>query len=402
MIAFVVNQFPRQVDAYFLRELTGLRDLGLEYRIYSLLPKPRGWKIHAAAAELLPLTVYPPTSPWTWLRALGLALRHPIRLLSWLATIVGGHLTSPMALLKTLAIVPQSLAFAIDIQDRGITHIHASWATHPASAAWLIATLTGLSYSFTGHATDIFVHRSMLPEKIARARRVITCTAYNRQYLQAMAPTHRNRVVTVYHGVDLARFAPSGAAHDPDLILTIGTLRSCKGMDDLIRAVGLLRERGRPVRLEIIGEGEDRPALEALIRELDLEAAVRLLGYLPQEDVIPAYHRAAVVALPAHIDDHFGIPNILIESLAAGTPGVSTELPSLGELLEHERSGLFVAERDPERLADAIERLLAAPQWAAALAAEGRRRVESHFDGRRTVEQLAEALRDAQRRQEAA
>ena len=99
--------------------------------------------------------------------------------------------------------------------------------------------------------------------------------------------------------------------------------------------------------------------------------------------------------LPAHHEDHFGIPNILIEGLAAGAPVICTELPSLGELVEHGRSGLFVPERDPERLAAAIAELLDDPQRGAALAAEGRRRVAENFDMRRTVDRLFEKFRAA-------
>jgi glycosyltransferase involved in cell wall biosynthesis len=199
----------------------------------------------------------------------------------------------------------------------------------------------------------------------------------------------------VYHGVDLPRFARNGTSREPDLVVSVGTLRACKGFDDLIRAIGLLRDRGRVVRLEIIGEGEDRPSLEALVRELDLADRVRLVGYRPQEEVIPAYHRAAAVVLPAHHEDHFGIPNILIEGLAARTPVICTELPSLGELVEHGKSGLFVPERDPTRLAEAIELLLRDPERGTRLADEGYRRVAAHFDMRRTVDELYQAFRNA-------
>src|SRR5262249_30897203 len=128
---------------------------------------------------------------------------------------------------------------------------------------------------------------------------------------------------------------------------------------------------------------------------LGLTEQVRLVGYQPQEEVIPAYHRAAAVALPAHLEDHFGIPNILIEGLAAGAPVVCTELPSLHELIEHGTSGLFVPERDPKALADALQRLLVDPADAARMAAEGRRRVAASFDMKQTVAQLAATLRAA-------
>ncbi|MFM7141408.1 MAG: glycosyltransferase family 4 protein, partial [Alphaproteobacteria bacterium] len=306
-----------------------------------------------------------------------------------------GHRKLPGQLARAVAILPQSLAFADDMKRRGVRHLHANWATYPATAAWTISRLTGIPFSFSGHATDIFVHKAMLAEKIAAARFVVTCTGYNRGYLAAVAPSHADRIETVYHGVDLDRFERGDATREPDLVLSVGTLRSCKGFDDLVRAIGLLRDRGRKARLEILGEGEDRPELERLVAELRLGDRVFLPGYRPQEEVVPAYHRASAVVLPAHHEDHFGIPNILIEGLAAGAPVVCTELPSLGELVEHGRSGLFVPERDPARLAEAIAELLDDPARGAAMAAEGRRRVAERFDMRRTVDRLYEKFRAA-------
>jgi colanic acid/amylovoran biosynthesis glycosyltransferase len=395
MLAFIVNQFPRQVDAYFLRELLGLLDSGLDFQIYSLLAPPKGWKVHADAKPLLERVVYPPAPGELIRHALGSSAAHPAKVSKMLARIAWGHRSMPTALAKSLAIVPQSLAFARDMQARGVHHMHANWATYPATAAMLIAELTGIPYSFSGHATDIFVHHAMLREKIDGARFVVTCTRFNRGYLADIAPERADRIQTVYHGVDLPRFAQNGTPRAPNRILTVGTLRACKGIDDLIRALAILRERGIEAELEIVGDGEERAALEALIRSLGLESKVILAGYLPQEEVIPAYHRAAVVALPAHHEDHFGIPNILIEGLAAGAPVVCTELPSLHELIEHGQSGLFVPERDPKALADALQRLLADPADAARMAAEGRRRVAASFDMKQTVAQLARTLRAA-------
>jgi colanic acid/amylovoran biosynthesis glycosyltransferase len=389
MLALIVNQFPRQVDAYFLRELSGLAERGLDFEIYSLLPPPRGWKVHAQAQPLLERTVYPPPLGRLAVGAGRTALGHPAAVARALARIAWGHRSVPAALAKSMAIVPQTLAFATRMQASGVRHIHANWATYPATAALVISRLTGIPYSFSGHATDIFVHRAMLAEKIAAARFVITCTEYNRGYLAGVAAGHAERIRTVYHGVDLARFERNGAPRARDLVLAVGTLRACKGFEELIQAIAILRDRGLTARLEIVGEGEDRGKLEALIQSLGLGDRVRLVGYVPQEELIPAYRRASVVALPAHLEDHFGIPNILIEGLAAGTPVICTELPSLGELVEHEKSGLFVPERDPLALADALARLIDQPELAEALAAEGHRRVASKFDMRRTVGELA-------------
>jgi len=395
MLAFIVNQFPRQVDAYFLRELLGLRAAGLDFTIYSLLRPPKGWKVHADAEPLLERVVYPPAPADLARHAAAVTAAHPAVVAKLVAQIAWGHRSMPAALAKSLAIVPQSLAFARDMEARGVRHIHANWATYPCTSAMVIARLTGIPYSFSGHATDIFVHHAMLREKIAAARFVVTCTRFNRGYLAGIAPERADSIQTVYHGVDLPRFARNGTPRIAHRVLTVGTLRACKGIDELIQAVAILRDRGTEVDLEIIGDGEDRPALEALIRTLRLGDKVLLRGYLPQEEVIPAYHRAAVVALPAHHEDHFGIPNILIEGLAAGTPVVCTELPSLHELIEHGKSGLFVPERDPQALADALQRIFDDPAAAARMAEEGRRRVAESFDMEQTVAQLAATLNAA-------
>lgn len=401
MLAFIVNQFPRQVDAYFLRELRGLHESGLDFGIYSLLPAPKGWKIHEDARPLLERTVYPPAPAPLGGQTLAHLARHPAQSMGIAARIVAGHRTMPNALAKSVAILPQSLAFAREMQQRGVRHIHANWATYPATAAMVINELTGIPFSFSGHATDIFVHHAMLKEKIEAARFVITCTKFNREYLADIAPEHADRIRTVYHGVDLPAFAPTGEPRHPRLVLSAGTLRTCKGFDDLIRAIGLLRDRGSDAELEIIGEGEERAELEGLVASLSLGDRVRLPGYRPQEELIPAYQTAAAVALPAHHEDHFGIPNILIEGLAAGAPVVCTELPSLAELVEHGKSGLFVPERDPDALASALGELLSDPAKADRMAQEGRRRVVEHFDMEQTVAELVRTFQAATQREAA-
>ncbi len=401
MLAFIVNQFPRQVDAYFLRELRGLLESGLDFDIYSLLPAPRGWKVHEDARPLLERTVYPPATARLGGKTLAHLARHPAQTTGIAARIAAGHRSMPAALAKSMAVLPQSFAFAEEMRRRGVRHIHANWATYPATAAMVISELTGLPFSFSGHATDIFVHHAMLREKIEAARFVITCTKFNRGYLAEIAPAHAERIRTVYHGVDLPAFAPKGEPRDTKLVLSAGTLRTCKGFDDLIRATALLRDRGSDARLEIIGDGEERAALEELIRSLHLQDRVSLPGYRPQEELIPAYQTAGVVALPAHHEDHFGIPNILLEGLAAGAPVVCTELPSLHEVIEHERSGLFVPERDPEALADALGGLVADPERAERLAREGRRRVVENFDMTETVAELVRTFQAATQREAA-
>jgi glycosyltransferase involved in cell wall biosynthesis len=260
-----------------------------------------------------------------------------------------------------------------------------------------MADLADVPWSFAGHATDIFVERAMLPEKLRAARFAVTCTRYNREYLAGLAgPGAAERVFVGYHGVDLERFRPAPRdAGGPLRILAVGTLNECKGFDDLVAACGILAQRGVALDCRIVGDGPERRRLERDIERLGLGAAVRITGYVSQEDIVPLYQQADVVALPARSDSHFGIPNVLLEALAAGTPVVCTRLPSLDEALVDGEHGLYVPERSPEAVADALAALARDPERRRAMGAAGRRRMEALFDADRNVEALDRLLRAA-------
>ncbi len=393
-LGLVVSQFPRYVDAYFLREISALASRGIRFRIFSL----RGFDgavVHAAAKPFLPDTVYVPfLFSWPLARAHARFLyQMPLRYLGTLATVIGGTLRQPRALVRSLAVFPKSVYLAELVRTEGIAHVHANWASHPATSALVIARLTGISWSFTGHASDIYIDNAMLPEKLRAAEFVVTCTSHNQGYLaRAAGLTTADKIVVSYHGVDLARFAPPAQRPvDRFRILTAGTLRECKGFPDLVEACRLLAGRAIAFDCTIVGDGEERAGLERLIRRLGLQDRVRITGYLSQEDLIPLYQQASVVALPALSESHFGIPNVLVEALAVETPIVCTRLPSLSELMEDGECGLYVPERDPGALANALEQLARDPARCRAMGAAGRRKITTLFDAEKNTAAL-EAL----------
>lgn len=397
-MALVASQFPRNVDAYFLREISGLAARGVRLRIFSLRSFG-GAVVHAAARPLLADTVYAAfllSGPV--LRAnLRFAVRRPLRYFGTLARVVAGSLRDPRALALGLAVFPKTVYFAEQVRAEGIRHIHANWASHPALSAWVMARLTGASWSFAGHASDIYLHRTLLREKINAASFVVTCTRHNKEYLERMAGGRSDdKIVLSYHGVDLQRFKPV-ARRDGDLfrILTAGTLRECKGLPDLIEACRLLGARGVHYECTIVGDGPDRRSLERHIARAGLDGHVRITGFLSQEQLIPLYQHASVVVLPALSATHFGIPNILLEALAVETPVICTPLESLSEVMEHGTHGLFVPEQSPGELAEALEALARDPGRGRAMGAAGRRRIEELFDAEKNTSALEALFRRA-------
>ena len=384
-VALVASQFPRNVDAYFLREVAGLAARGIQFRIFSLRSYD-GKVVHQAARPLLARTVYMPflASGKLWAANARALLGSPGRYLGLLGRLVTGLWRRPRSLVRTLAVFPKSVYFAEVVRREGIRHIHANWASHPAAAALVMSELTGATWSFAGHASDIYLDAGMLRDKIRAARFVTTCTRHNKDHLiRVGGPDMADKITVSYHGVDLDRFQPVASRADgPFRILTVGTLRECKGLPDLIEACRLLGERGVAFQCAIVGDGEERRGLERLIRSVGLADRIRITGFLAQEDLIPLYQHAGAVVLPALSESHFGIPNILLEALAVGTPVICTALPSLSEFMRDGVHGIFVPEQSPPALADAIEALARDPARGRAIGAAGREQIEALFDAR--------------------
>lgn len=142
----------------------------------------------------------------------------------------------------------------------------------------------------------------------------------------------------------------------PPVILAVGRLTIPKDFPTLIRAFALVRKI-RQTRLVILGEGKDRPELEALVRELGLEEDVALPGFV--DNPYQYMKRAAVFVLSSKWE---GLPTVLIEAMACGCPVVSTDSPSgPAEILENGKWGRLVPVQSPEVLAEAILETLERP-----------------------------------------
>jgi colanic acid/amylovoran biosynthesis glycosyltransferase len=159
-----------------------------------------------------------------------------------------------------------------------------------------------------------------------------------------------------------------------------------KGFHHLVDAVGLLRDRGRPIRLDLIGGGPEEQALRARVAALDLEDRVTFHGPLTQSETRDRVREAAVLAAPCVVGldgNRDGLPTVILESLALGTPVVSTPVTGIPEAILHGRTGLLVPEGDAVALAEALDRLVADAALRCGLAEQGRRHVEEHFDTRK-------------------
>ncbi|MDQ2911422.1 MAG: glycosyltransferase [Actinomycetota bacterium] len=398
-VAYILKMYPRFSETFVLNELLELERQGLRLHVFSL-KKPDDGVFHADIARLRAKVTYLPESPLLQPGAFSGAHREVFgwnrgRYLRALGAAAKRHRTATMKqFLRAGWIAPR-------LRRAGITHVHAHFASGPTAVALHLHRLTGISYSFTAHAKDIYldsVDRQELANKLDSARFAVTVSDFNRTHLSQVA---ESRLVRIYNGLDLERFTPNGAAPaNPPLVLAVGRLIEKKGFGDLIRACALLRDEGRSFHCRIVGKGALEAELRGLIRELWLEGTVELAGALPREQLLELYPRAALLAAPCTVGsdgNRDGLPTVLIEAMALGVPVVATAVTGIPELVEDGLTGLLVSERDPAALAHAIGRILTDPGAARALAEAARERVELRFDLRANVSVLRGLLEESVR-----
>ncbi len=165
-----------------------------------------------------------------------------------------------------------------------------------------------------------------------------------------------------------------GLRPDRLLVGAAGRLSAEKGFDALIHAIHALQRGGLAVDLVVVGEGDERPRLEARIAELGLGDSVRLLGY--RSDLPDWYEAMDVFALSSLRE---GLPNVLLEAMALETPVVATRIAGVPRLVRHEENGLLVEPGFVEELAEALGRVLRDAELRGRLARAGRRTVEADY-----------------------
>jgi len=405
-IAYVVKSWPRLSETFILNEIVALERQGVPLRIFSI-KEPNVEPVHAGVAQVRAKVTYLDL-PRHWTPALPANARSfwrwPGR---YCRTLVEAAATAVRH--RRLAALRHFLkaGYLADMLFREpVAHLHAHFATSPSLVAMFTHQLTGVPYSLTAHAKDIYVNRpDLIRAEIERAQAVVTCTDYNRRYLLSrFSSVCDGKLRCIYHGLDLSQFkfraqfksrGPAARDTEPPLVLSVARLVEKKGLGDLIVAADLLRRRGRRFRVEIIGNGPLRQALEARVREFALNDCVRLLGARSHEMVHQAYQQASVFALPCIVTANGyrdGIPNVLLEAMASGVPVVATPVSGIPELIDAERDGLLVEPNSPEKLADAIDGLLTQPELGERLARAARSKIEARFSVEDGARQLIEVF----------
>ena len=386
-IAYILGTYPQPSQRFIAREVRGLLAAGAPVQVFALrrrspevLEDPdRAWfdTITFAPRSLMPAALA--ANLW-WLR------RHPGRYGRTLWSLLWLPHRPRILRVRALALMAIAGWIARTIQRRGGCRlVHAHFALAQTEVAMAVSALLGCPFSFTAHARDIYATPSALPEKMRAAAVVVTCTAYNVSYLQRLCPDVRPaHVRLVHHGIaGIDAPSPAAVPDDPPTILAAGRLIEKKGFDNLIAACRLLRDRGVRFRCQIAGDGPLRAALQQAIDASSLASIVLLTGWTSAEALADRLSRSVALVVPSRISpggDRDGIPNVVLEAMAAARPVVATRVSGIPEAVQHGVTGLLVDAGDRESLANAIQQLILQPEEARRMGLAGQELARQEFD----------------------
>ena len=391
--AYVLKMYPRFSETFILNEVLALEAAGAQLDIFSLR-SPSDGRFHESLADV--------RAQVTYLRSHGLRAADVWAVLARARGELPG-LASCLDELLDVDVVDavHAVEVAEQLRRRGITHVHAHFGSVATTVARLAARLAGVPYSFTAHAKDIFhddVDPLDLQRKLTQAAGVVTVSDFNVEHLRATFGAAADGVVRIYNGLDLTRFRYADPAQRPPVVAAVGRLVEKKGFDVLLEAVAVLVRDGRTLRLDLVGTGPCEASLRAQVVRLGLDGHVVLHGALPQSRVREVVQAAAVFAAPCVVaadGNRDGLPTVLIEAMALGTPSVGTPVTGIPEIVRAGDTGLLVPERDPEALAAALGALLDDGVLRSRLAGGARELVEAEFDVERQARRLGEIFAGA-------
>lgn len=282
---------------------------------------------------------------------------------------------------RHVAYLLEAISLKRNLTDAGIEHVHAHYSTNTAAVAMMAEAAGGPGYSFTAHGPDEFLDwtASSLKLKVHRARFVAAITHYCRSLLTLAAGQEAwDKIKVVRCGVQTDEFIPTNAPFDASApFVCVGRLCPQKAQVLIVQALGRVAKRHPNIKIEFIGDGESRAAVEAAIKEHGVENNVALLGWQSSDAVRERLGKAKALILPSFAE---GLPIVIMESFALARPVISSFIAGIPELVTSD-NGWLVPASSVQAIEDAIEQAIqTSPEMLAQMGENGRQAIEKHHD----------------------
>mgnify|MGYP002793738778 CR=1 FL=1 len=346
-VAYLAPEIPALSATFVYEELLALEKTGIDVVPVSVRRPSQIANVDSSLVDrvkvLYPLGIS--NSGQNDLKLAAISFRGVAKAFSWLLRDMLSCWRRPVAAAKLGYQFLAAMKLASVLREQRCCHLHVHFAHVPAQIAAYASALSGVPFTITAHANDIFERGMLLKQKANRASRFLTISQFNLAYLEKIG-LPREKLAVVRCGVSFAAEnaqqvrQPVGGVH----IGSLGRLVEKKGMAILIKAVARLREDGLDVQLSIAGDGPLESELKALALRSNVHDAVKFLGAVSHSDVQSWLQSLDIFALACVKDsagDMDGIPVAIMEAMSQQIPCVSTRLSGIPELVIDGETGLL-------------------------------------------------------------
>jgi glycosyltransferase involved in cell wall biosynthesis len=397
-IAYLVNQYPMVSHVFIRREILALERRGVEITRIAL----RGWDSEVVDEEdhLERKRTRYVLRGGVWALLLGVArllATKPVRLLQALGLALHMGRRAERPLLVHLVYLAEACRIEPWLRADGVDHVHVHFGTNAAEVAMLVRALGGPPWSFTVHGPKEYdnVSPMRLADKIRHCAFVVAITSYGRSQLYRLVEhRHWSKVKVVHCGLEVSLFASiTSAASTARRLVCVGRICEQKGQLLLVEAAHELSLRGIDFELVLVGDGEMRAEIEALIKRNELQDKVRITGRVSSEQLHNEILSARALVLPSFAE---GLPMVIMEAMALSRPVISTFVAGIPELVHPREHGWLVPAGDVGELSQAMQDCLDTEADALALMGEAaRQRVFARHDVDVQAEQLAKLFQNS-------
>lgn len=359
-IAYLINQYPKVSHSFIRREILALEACGLIILRFAVRSCADELVDEADQQELKKTRFLLEGGAIALLQGLlKVMLRHPSRFLQAAGLTLKLGWRSEQGVLKHLAYLAEACVLLNWLAEAEVTHVHAHFGTNPATVAMLCRMLGGPPFSFTVHGPEEFdkVEAIALPQKIEQAAFVVAISSFGRSQLYRWTrPEQWSKIRVVHCGVDanFLAIAPTPIPDQPRFVC-VGRLSEQKGQLLLIEAAKRLAEEGLSFELVLVGDGELRSPIEALIARYQLQDQIKITGWANTTQVRDHLLNAKVMVLPSFAE---GLPVVIMEALALRRPVISTYIAGIPELVENNTCGWLITPGSIEALVSAMRSAL--------------------------------------------
>jgi glycosyltransferase involved in cell wall biosynthesis len=397
-MAYILLWFPKPSETFIFREVVNLWKMGLHIKVFTLYGElrkqlsPEMWSVSNQVERLgIPYLKHVPRDLIYWWK------RDPTTV-SWLLR------TVPVRRWRSLEVGGENIwsffcgfSLARRFEEEGIDHIHAPWANGPATAAWVASKLTGIPFSFTGRASDIYPPDGALEEKIRDSLFVISDNMTNIDYLEGLADGDTRKIYGIYNGIPLERHEEAPVPMTPPYqLLALGRFDRIKAFDVLLYACKILKDSGLRFHLTLAGDGPRKIIFKYLTRKLGLVDLVSFPGFIPYNKVSEVFCSADVFVMSSAVHstgERDGLPTVIMEALMHRLPVVSTDVCGIPEVIQDGITGLLVPEKNTVALANAVMKMITDRKSALEMAEKGRSLVVREFDQERNAGKILDLYR---------